>query len=620
MLKKYKSLILYGIFGVATTLVNIGSYFVCAELLHFGVLISTALAWFIAVLFAYVTNKIWVFDSKTRQLKDIVRESVSFFGCRILTGLLDLAIMYVFVERLQLNAMVMKTLANVLVIILNYIASKLFIFKKTDQQGERIKYNPKELLAILIILTLAVIFAMNAPLYFLEQGVFSTDSNVFRFFGKMMQQGYMPYLDLFDHKGPILYLINYIGYILRPTSGIWILETIGLFVTFLFIYKTARLKTKTFTSILVLLLSIINLFFYFESGNLVEEYALPFITISLYIFIDYLLNGHVNKWRLIVCGACLASVALLRVNMIPCWIVFCFAIFIKCIKEKNYRQLGNYLLHFIIGILLVVVPVFAWLISKGAFKAFFEDYIIFNMKYASMFGISAKWDALFIFFNSTMILVAVFANVYAIIREKDKTVYLWNLVYILLSLVMVALSGRAYSHYGMILIPALVVPLTYFVHVISADEHKGLSAMVFVYLLASIVAPQWITLVSKGTTLYKALNNNTFAITEDVQTIKDLVTTHSDKDDRITVYGNWDYIYLITNRLSASKYSYQYPISEVDSKRQEEYFADLEKNNPKLIVVQEGHHDEFIKNFIEDNDYEELWNKDEKIFVYLQNR
>lgn len=130
LIVKYKELISYGIFGVLTTVINIVVYTVCYNLLGISNVVSNVIAWILSVLFAYVTNKIWVFESKSTEWKVLIYEMGSFFGCRLATGLLDLAIMYVTVDKLALNSTLMKCVSNVIVIIANYIFSKLVIFKK----------------------------------------------------------------------------------------------------------------------------------------------------------------------------------------------------------------------------------------------------------------------------------------------------------------------------------------------------------------------------------------------------------------------------------------------------------------------------------------------------------
>ena len=133
---KYKSLIMYAIFGALTTLVNWASYYLCYNVLKISNVPSTIIAWFLAVAFAFITNKLWVFDSKSFNKKTLVHEIWTFFTARALTGVLDVIIMFVAVDMLNWNSTVWKLISNVLVIILNYILSKIFVFRKnkTDSQ------------------------------------------------------------------------------------------------------------------------------------------------------------------------------------------------------------------------------------------------------------------------------------------------------------------------------------------------------------------------------------------------------------------------------------------------------------------------------------------------------
>ena len=130
ILKKYKSFVSYAIFGVLTTIVNIVTYNLCYYSVGLGNTLSNIIAWILAVAFAYFTNKIWVFESKSWKWEVLRREVPAFVSCRLATGVLDIIIMYVCVDLLGWNAFLMKVASNVLVIILNYVFSKLVIFKK----------------------------------------------------------------------------------------------------------------------------------------------------------------------------------------------------------------------------------------------------------------------------------------------------------------------------------------------------------------------------------------------------------------------------------------------------------------------------------------------------------
>lgn len=132
--EKYKSLVLYAVFGVLTTLVNMGAYWLCFNAIGMPNVPATIIAWLLAVCFAFITNKLWVFDSKSFDKETLRHEIPTFFGARIATGLLDVLIMYVAVDVLKWDSMVWKLISNVIVIVLNYIASKLVIFKKKEEK------------------------------------------------------------------------------------------------------------------------------------------------------------------------------------------------------------------------------------------------------------------------------------------------------------------------------------------------------------------------------------------------------------------------------------------------------------------------------------------------------
>lgn len=131
---KYKEAVLYLVFGGFTTLINIVVYAVCKHAIGIDTIPSNVAAWILSVAFAYVTNKIFVFESRTVGVMALIKECLSFVWCRLATGIMDMVIMYVTVDMLHWSDMIMKILSNVLVIVLNFVFSKLFIFaKKADE-------------------------------------------------------------------------------------------------------------------------------------------------------------------------------------------------------------------------------------------------------------------------------------------------------------------------------------------------------------------------------------------------------------------------------------------------------------------------------------------------------
>ena len=139
MFNKFKELFLYGIFGVLTTLINIFSYYVFCDIFCVNYVISNIIAWILSVSFAFITNKIFVFNSRDFEIKNFIKEIISFFSSRIFTGLLDMGILFFGVTILGIEDMLVKVFSNVIVIILNFVLSKLFVFKKSTKNNTNLK-------------------------------------------------------------------------------------------------------------------------------------------------------------------------------------------------------------------------------------------------------------------------------------------------------------------------------------------------------------------------------------------------------------------------------------------------------------------------------------------------
>ena len=131
--QKYKTVILYLAFGSLTTLVNIIAYFSLTKIAGIPYLASNVMAWIVSVLFAYVTNRLFVFASKGQGAIFIIKECSTFIGCRLFSGLVDTTTMYVMIDLLHYNDLFVKIIANIIVIVLNYGLSKRIVFQDKGQ-------------------------------------------------------------------------------------------------------------------------------------------------------------------------------------------------------------------------------------------------------------------------------------------------------------------------------------------------------------------------------------------------------------------------------------------------------------------------------------------------------
>ena len=126
IIKKHKQIVLYAVFGVLTTAVDFAVSFILYNVTN--VHVANVIAWIAAVIFAYAVNKVWVFESKSTGILFMLSEFVAFCSGRVLSLLLQEGIVVVFVDLLSLNKMAVKITAAVIVVVVNYILTKL-VFK-----------------------------------------------------------------------------------------------------------------------------------------------------------------------------------------------------------------------------------------------------------------------------------------------------------------------------------------------------------------------------------------------------------------------------------------------------------------------------------------------------------
>ena len=486
--------------------------------------------------------------------------------------------------------------------------------------------NKENFIVALFMAIMSFLFMLKSPLHPWIGGDTGTDDSVFKTVALMMERGYMPYRDSFDHKGPLLYILNWVGNKISSYSGIWVIEFLFMTGTFFMIYKISRLKCSINSSIIVTMFSVSLLFEYFKGGNLTEEYAMIFIAIALYIFLDYLINQKVTKIRLLICGLSFGAVLLLRANMVSVWIVFCLFIFGRTVIDKKWDDLTRFIVWFTGGICIIVIPILLWLAVNHSLSAFWESYIVFNKAYIAVEGSASyggRWTAYLTFFNTTAFIISFFTMAY-LCKIRDRAINIVYLIYMLITLLLICMSGLPYNHYGMILIPAFSYPMASLFGEIEEMERSKMAQIIAiiiqVYLLANIILPEWLPVISSLPAVYESREEeHKSGLTV---TVSSIVMNNTDEDDAISVYGNWDLIYILSNRRHATRYSYQFPIGRVMSEIMEEYMKALEEEQPKVIVIQEGRYDDNINGFISNNNYHLTWSQYEDstdgVMVYMK--
>lgn len=430
---------------------------------------------------------------------------------------------------------------------------------------------------VLICLLIAVIIGFELATAPFSNGYPGTDSAVFLYIGERMRQGAVPYLELFDHKGIILYFIEYLGLSISGGKfwGVWVLEVAGLFATALLITKIAALfSTKKETGYLAAFgaLFIFAGFMTIEGGNVVEEYALPWITAALYIVLKYFKEDSYRAADIVWLGISFMVVFLLRANMITAWIAFLPVVFLYLICKKRYTDIGKCILWFVVGCAIIAAPVLFYFVKTGSLNAMIDCYFTFNFGYSDKeSGFLPVIITMVYLLGETALgcLVLVLSGV----ASRKKSLWYLNFWFFIVSLLLASMSGRNYQHYGIMLVPAFIVPL-----ILSADwilslrQKKENTNRVFatIFVVAILLA---------GVNIVKFNGNDN--ISEEAQFIKE----NTSEGDEVLALGNNCRYYLESGRDTSNRFIYQTPPIDVSDKLFEEFCEELNVKQPVCIVV-----------------------------------
>ncbi|MCH5210986.1 MAG: glycosyltransferase family 39 protein [Oscillospiraceae bacterium] len=231
---------------------------------------------------------------------------------------------------------------------------------------------------------LLLLSASTSPLY---NWYIEGDSSIFIFIGKAIHMGKNVYTDYFDHKGPLLFYLNALGYSLTGSkTGIFIIQCIVLSLSAIFMYKTARIFTKTARAIICVLISILAFASTISDGNMSEEYCMLFCLISIFLSVKFYTKtpdkAHNPKYMFIY-GICFAICAFIRINNgIMIGGIVLISIVTDFVSER-VQEAGKNILYFIAGMVVVFVPVCLFFIIKGTFSDMIFATFTFNLLYAS---------------------------------------------------------------------------------------------------------------------------------------------------------------------------------------------------------------------------------------------
>ena len=473
----------------------------------------------------------------------------------------------------------------------------------------------KKINIYLILFNVVVFFLLSSSMVPIGNRNSNTDYSVFRYIGLLMHKGKIPYRAVFDHKGLLLYFINYFAIIIHKEIGIWVIEVLFLYLSIIIIYKITKLFVEKMNLFSTIVAFSGLIFTYENAGNFVEQYGLLFILIGIYLFYkDMKFRQEISMKNGFFIGMSLGAIMMLRPNMIAVYVCMALYLLVFYIKDKKIKELFKLIGIFLTGVIVFILPNIIYLIINDAFDEFIYQYLIFNFNYSSA-NSGNLFETFIFFFKSLKLIYLCIAIIilFLVKRKYDRSYLILSLFMISLSFVLVISPGNKYAHYAMVMIPTFIYPIATFGEYIYNYLSKFILNKNYAKFL--IVLFSLLLLFNDVVYLVKCINLN--LVSENYfKQIEKQIKLLTNEDDNILVFGNVVNIYLKTNRFTDLKYPYQFPIINIDDKIKEDFKREVINNPPELVLIFNMEHSLFLECFSEILDKYSFYYSSPDYYIY----
>lgn len=323
------------------------------------------------------------------------------------------------------------------------------------------RINCWECVNYIVLLVFSILILLQSPLAPFAKGIVDNDSSIFITIAKNIIHGDVLYRDIADHKGPVIFVINALALRLFNGNliGIWVFEVLSMWLASIFMYRTVRLKSSLIISLSVTILSLSFVVPLLFGGNYTEEWALPCISIAMFLFVRYLYNDTpFSILSLFILSLTFLLAFLLKASYVCIWVGFGSVIIAKLLINRRYKEFFVDLVIVISSMLVIILPIAAYFYKNEALCDAWYWMISFNMK----LGEGSLWTTMsslvrtILGFRHVPIMVLM-TFCYVWYKKKDFDPYIfWAW---LLSFVITAFStaiGNRFEHYNIIFAPLFV--------------------------------------------------------------------------------------------------------------------------------------------------------------------
>jgi hypothetical protein len=437
-----------------------------------------------------------------------------------------------------------------------------------------------------------------------------TDSGVFLYIGWRILNGNLPYQDIWDHKGPVLYFINVVGLAFGGGSvwGVWAIQLLALAITFAVLYYL----TKTWFGPLAPFVAMIFLFLSFEpfldGGNLAELYALPLTVLIYFCFYRSVKMQNTFRYPFII-GVLGGLAFMLRPNLMGAMLVAGGSFFIIGLLNKQVNVNLKRIAGMLVGFLLTLTLWALALLAIGVLDEFIQQTFVYNLSYSTggdmgnrMAALKqallalkgGKYAAFLVLVSWTSAGIWLFISLF---HQHSLTAKMQGLLFVFLVLpfemIMSLISGRPYLHYFILWLPAIALlfsALTYLALFLPARKWPVIYQPI---MTNSVVIVLIISLLGKGVDLYRGLNS--FPAVDrrnERQNLRmvDYIVKNTSPEDEVLVWGGNAGLNFHSSRAAPTRFVYQFQFFDKEFTNLEwaEEFADSLAENLPLLILDYG--------------------------------
>lgn len=268
----------------------------------------------------------------------------------------------------------------------------LYIYNQFRRNKERINWNniEKAYLIVLFPIVFCVLYflSVSSSPYVSESAYYwGEDGSFYTLLGKTCAEGAIPYIDIWEQKGPIIFLIYTIGYIFSPNYGVFMLQNCFLYISFVLSYFIGKELGGIGRGIVASLMTVLFYILVMDEGALIEDFNLPFLMLSTYLALKYLSKNdnvvnHPPQYSVVHGITCGVSLGLRITNCIGICGVIIY-IFFMLLLNKEYKNIIKNIFAFLFGLLLVVFPFVVYFTIHNALYDLVWGSLLYNIQYTN---------------------------------------------------------------------------------------------------------------------------------------------------------------------------------------------------------------------------------------------